>query len=77
MQTKNVYFSEKPDRVIVRTAGKRAVIDFPVNVTEIEENDRTEWLAETVYHYRTTATPNLEERVNANYEDWLKLAQEN
>lgn len=75
MQIKNVYYGERPNRVIVTERGGRAVVEMPVNVREIETEDRTEWFAETVYYLFTTATPNLEARVEAEYEDWLELAK--
>ena len=37
MQTKNVYYSNQPDAVIVTERGKKAVVEFPCNVTEIKE----------------------------------------
>ena len=76
MQTKNVYYSNQPDAVIVTERGKKAVVEFPCNVTEIKEGDRTEWLAANVYYIETVATPNLKERVEAEFEAWLEAAKE-
>lgn len=75
MQTKNVYYSEQPNRVIVNTNGTRAMVELPVNVTEIETEEGTNWLAETVYSFETMNTPNLMERVEADYDEWLELAK--
>lgn len=75
MQTRNVYYSSQPNRVIVNAAGKKAVIEFPIGVTEIETEEGKSWLAETVYSVETMATPNLETRVEANYDAWLELAK--
>ena len=75
MQTKNVYYAEQPDRVIVSERGGRAVVEMPVNVIEIDGDDRHEWLAETVYYIETTTTPNLKERVEDKYEEWLEVAK--
>ena len=75
MQIRNVYYAEPPENVIVNERGGKAVVEMPVNVIEIEEEDRHEWFAETVYYIETTATPNLKERVEAEYEDWLEVAK--
>lgn len=75
MQTKNVYYSEQPESVIVNAFGDKAIIEFPVNVTEVEAEEGASWLAETVYCFETMNTPNLKERVEANYEAWLELAK--
>ena len=75
MQIKNVYYAEQPEAVIVNERGGKAVVEMPVGVTEIETEDRHEWLAETVYYIETTSTPSLKERVEAEYEDWLEIAK--
>lgn len=75
MQTKNVFYGERPDRVIVRSKGGEAIVELPVNVSEVEREDGTEWKAETVYSIRTMDRPNLKERVEANYEAWLDAAK--
>ena len=78
MQTRNVHYSQQPERVIVSTNGSKAIIEFPINVREIAipdpDGDRTEWVAEVVYYMYTSATPDLEERVSADYETWLAKA---
>ena len=76
MLTRNVYYSEQPDRVIVYTSGDKAIIEFPINVSEVEVEESTNWLAEEVYSIKTTNTANLAERVEANYDAWLDLAKQ-
>lgn len=76
MQTKNVYYSNQPDRVIVTERGGKAIVEFPCDVTEITSEEKTEWLAETVYFIETMATPNLKARVEAEFEAWLEAAKE-
>lgn len=77
MLTKNVHYAENPDKIIVLRNGNIAVVEMPTEVKEIElEDERTEYVAEKVYSVRTQNTPNLEERVEANYEEWLALAAE-
>lgn len=71
MMIENVYYATQPDRVLVTAKGKRAIIEFPIGVSETEEG----WVAETVYSIETMNTQNLEKRVNANYELWLELAK--
>lgn len=34
MQTKNVYYSNQPDRVIVTERGGKAIVEFPYEVPE-------------------------------------------
>lgn len=74
MQTKNVYYSELPERVIVTDRGGKAIVEFPCDVTEVEKEDKVEYLAETVYYLETISTPNLKGRVEAEYEAWLNAA---
>lgn len=75
MQTNNVYYSDRPDRVMVTTNGSRAIVEFPINVQEIETEDGTQYLAEKVYSLSTQSTDNLRERVVANYDAWLDIAK--
>ena len=75
MMIKNEHYGERPNKVIVRSNGKEAVVEFPLNVTEIQTEDGSQWLAETVYSMRTKDRPNLEERVSANYDAWLEAAK--
>lgn len=75
MQTKNVYYSAQPERVMVTARGERAVIEFPINVTEVETEEGTQWLAESVYSVETVATADLKSRVEQNYEAWLEVAK--
>ena len=74
MQTKNVIYAEHPERVMVYKNGGRARIEFPIDVEEIATEDRTEYLAKTVYSMETAATSGLKERVENNYEQWLAIA---
>lgn len=78
MQTKNVHYLERPDSVIVTENGRKAMVEFPINVNEVEREIEgeifTEYIAETVYYLPTIAVPNLKERVLANYEAWLEQA---
>ena len=76
MLTRNVYYSEQPNRVIVYTSGDKAIVEFPLNVSEVETEEGTMWLAEEVYAVKTANTPNLVERVEANYDKWLDLAKQ-
>ena len=75
MQTRNVYYSQQPDRVIVNTRGSKAIVEIPVNVTEVETEDGKWWLAEVVYFFKTMNTPNLKERIENAYDTWLDLAK--
>lgn len=74
MMTKNVYFAEQPDRVIVTANGAKAVVELPVDVTEVETEDGVQYCANIVYSISTKNTPNLKERVEANYDAWLEVA---
>ena len=75
MLIKNVYYGSQPESVIVNERGGKAVVEMPVNVTEIETEEGTQWFAETVYYIETTATPNLKARVEAEYDEWLEVAK--
>ena len=75
MQTRNVHYAERPDDVMIRANGETAVVEFPVNVTEIEKEDVTEYVAEVVYSFETRYTADLEDRVKADYESWLDMAR--
>lgn len=74
MMTRNVYYAERPDRVIVTANGSKAVVELPVDVTEVETEDGVQYLADTVYCISTKNTPNLKERVEANYDAWVEIA---
>ena len=76
MQTKNVYYSSQPDAVIITERGKKAIVEFPCDVTKAKVDDRTEWLAANVYYIETMATPNLKARVEAEFDAWLEAAKE-
>lgn len=77
MLTRNVHYAEKPDKIIVLRNGSIAVVEMPTEVTQVElDDERSEYVAGKVYSVRTTNTPNLEERVEASYDEWLALASE-
>ena len=75
MQTRNVCYGEQPNNVMIYTHGGEAVVEFPVNVTEVPTEDGSQWIAETAYSIRTRYTPGLEDRVNANYAAWLEASK--
>lgn len=75
MQTKNVYYSTKPDRVMVTAKGDKALIEFPTDVTEVANEEGTQWCAKVVYSIVTFARKNLKQIVERNYDAWLKIAQ--
>lgn len=78
MLTKNVHYADRPDRVIVTTCGSTSLVEFPIDITEITiegDEPRKEYIAESVYSLKTTSTPNLKERVEAHYYDWLDTAK--
>lgn len=78
MTKTNIHYSERPGKFEIRTSGSKAVVVFPVNVSEVtiedEDGERVEYIAEKVYEYETTNTPNLADRVNRNYAKWLAVA---
>ena len=79
MLTRNVHYSEQPDQVIVTENGRKAMVEFPLNVTEVEKEidgeTFTEYVAEEVYSIQTVAVPNLKEKVIAHYDAWLEKAK--
>ena len=75
MMIKNVHYGERPNKIIVYRNGGKAIVEFPINVTEIPTEDGSQWLAETVYSIRTMDRENLEERIDANYAAWLEAAK--
>ena len=79
MLTRNVHYSTRPDRVIVTENGRKAMVEFPLDVTEVEnEIDGeiyTEYVADFVYSLPTIAVPNLKDKVLANYDAWLLKAK--
>lgn len=74
MQTKNVYYADKPAKVIITENNGSAVVELPVNVSEVDTEEGKQYLAETVYYVRTKATKNLKSRVTKNYNAWLEVA---
>lgn len=76
MQTRNVYYSQKPDEVIVYTAGDKAIIEIPTGISEVETEDGVQYIADVVYRVQTMNTANLEERVKKNLDAWIENAKE-
>ena len=75
MLTRNVYYATKPKQFSVTSVGSKAVVEFPLDVTEFETEEGVQYLAERVYSLETVATPNLEDRIGKNYEAWLDKAK--
>lgn len=76
MQTKNVYYTEEPSRFIINRHGSNALVEFPANVQKVESEDKTEWLAGTVYSISTKYTANLADRIEADFDLWLEAAKQ-
>ena len=76
MLTKNVHYSERPNRFEIQSNGQKACVEFPLNITEVETEEGTEFVAATVYSLETSYTPNLAERIEADFDSWLKKAKE-
>lgn len=76
MQTKNVIYPRRPNRFEIQSNGEKACVEFPLNVTEVETEDGTQYVAEVVYSVVTVATSDLEERVSSNFDAWLRKAKE-
>lgn len=76
MLTRNVYYAERPESFSILHYGTKAVVSFPLNVSEIETEEGTQFLAEEVYTLETAYTPNLAERIEGNLEAWLERAKE-
>lgn len=74
MMTRNVYYAEQPDRVMVTAHGKTAIVELPVGITEVETEDGVQYRADIVYSISTRNTPGLKQRVEANYNSWLEVA---
>lgn len=75
MQTNNVFFAERPEKVIVTTRGRKSLIEFPCKVEAVETEDGVQYRAETVYSLETMSRDGLKERVDANYDAWLDRAK--
>lgn len=53
------------------------MVNFPADVVETKTDDgQTMWIAGTVYSMETMYTPNLADRIEADYDAWLELASE-
>lgn len=79
MLIRNVHYAEKPKKVVITTCGSVSVVEFPLDVQEViieGEEDRVEYVADSVYSLTTMNTANLRERIEGNYEEWLEKAKE-
>lgn len=78
MMTRNVCYSERPERVIVHRInnGYTARVDLPVNVREIENDEGGVSYMADVYSLEAGYTPHLKERVEADYDGWMGIAAE-
>ena len=76
MMTRSVYYSEKPNRFEIRSNGQSACVEFPLNVTEVETEEGTHYVAEVVYSLSTMATSDLADRIEENFDAWLRKAKE-
>ena len=76
--TKNVCYSERPERVIVNRInhGYTARVDMPVNIREITDDEGNVSYMADVYSLEAGYTPHLMERVEADYEGWMAIATE-
>ena len=77
MLTRNVYFTERPENVIVTRFGNTYCcrIDLPVNIEEVETGEgETQWKAD-VYSVEAGYTVDIKERVEENYDAWMEVAQ--
>lgn len=75
MRTRNVYYAERPDKVIVTANGDTACVEIPVDITEIETEDGVQYRADTVYSIQTRNTPDIKQRVEKDYYAWIAVAQ--
>lgn len=79
MLTRNVYYSQEPERVSVHRIGRNgytARVDFPVNVQQIIMLDDQPQYKADVYSIEVGFTVGLKERIENNYEAWLAVAKE-
>ena len=78
MLTRNVFYSERPERVVVNRIGNTSTcrVDLPTNIEEVETPDGGTQYKADVYSINAGYTANLAERVEANYDAWLTVAQE-
>lgn len=60
---------------MIHSIGKKAVVEFPVNVSEVEKEEGVEYVAETVYSLETTYTSDLADRIEASFDAWLDRAK--
>lgn len=78
MLTRNVYFAERPERVIVNRIGATGYtcrVDLPVNIEEVAGPEGETQYKADVYSVNAGYTVNIAERIEANYEAWLAKAQ--
>ena len=76
MMTRSVYNSDKPNSYEIRSNGQRAGVEFPLNVTEVETEEGTHYVEEVVYSLSTMATSDLADRIEENFDAWLRKAKE-
>lgn len=76
MLTNDVYYAERPEDIIVTVRSGKALVEFPVNVSEVETEDGPQWIAGAVYSLETVASDGLKNRIEENYDAWLKKAKE-
>lgn len=75
MLTKNVYFAERPDSVIIRTHDTKAIVEIPKGITKVETEDGTQYMAKELYSIETRNAPGLKERVEKNKNLWIEAAK--
>lgn len=78
MLTRNVYFAERPEKVIVNRIGATGYtcrVDLPVNIEEVAGPEGETQYKAGVYSVNAGYTVNIAERIEANYEAWLAKAQ--
>lgn len=76
MMIKNVFYAQQPNSVIINARGAKAIIEMPVDVSEIETEDGSQWKAEKVYYTETMNAPGLQKRVEENYDLWIEVAKQ-
>ena len=79
MLTRNVFYSQEPERVSVHRIGSNgytARVDFPVNVQQIVMPDDQPQYKADVYSIEVGFTVVLKGRIENNYEAWLAVAKE-
>lgn len=78
MLTRNVYFAERPEKVVVNRigdAGYSCRVDFPVNIEEVAGPEGETQYRADVYAIETGFTYDIKERIQNRYDEWLALAK--